>query len=417
MSLTIVTLFSPITPKDTMRSILGRIDRPGVEICSPSDYLKQVGKDEPEIHPLLFIGTGGTEQMAVEFLRDSRIPEPVIILAHDRSNSLPAALEIRAYADSVGIETEVIHDSLERLSSRIKTWLRHYEVLRKVRSSRLGMVGEPSFWLVASRVDPVKVKSTWGVTIEHYGFENLTDRLEADLSQSEKKALQKHMRESRVDIDERELERAAVVSQALAQIAVEKKLDAISLECFRLLEEKEVSGCYAVSRLNDLPTLVAGCEGDLPATFTMLIIKYLLEKPSFMANVAQVNTRENTVVLSHCTIPVGMTKSHETMTHFETGLSVGLRGFIEPQPITVFKIHGEDLTNWWVSSGEVIENLRNDTGCRTQLRVVLDAPVEYFLDASLANHHIVVLGNHTEEIASFMESAERQFYSTSSTRD
>ncbi len=406
MPLTIVTLFSPITPRDTVRSILSRIDRDGVKLCTPEEFLAKSNESRDWGRPVLFVGTGGTEQMAVDILRDSHFSEPVIILAHDRSNSLPAALEIRAYADGIGIETQVIHDSLERLSSRVKTWIGYSEVLQKIRASRLGMIGEPSFWLVASKIEPANVKSRWGMTIENYDFSELTGRLSSSLPKDEKKALQKHMRESLVDVDEEELTKAAAVSCALGQIASEHRLDAVSLECFRLLEEREVSGCYALSRLNDSPSLVAGCEGDIPATFTMLVVKHLLGKASFMANVAQVDTRNNTVVLSHCTIPTSMAKSHETVTHFETGLSVGIRGIIDPQPITVFKIHGEDLTNWWVSSGEVIENLRNDTGCRTQLRVVLEAPVEYFLDASLANHHIVILGNHTEEIASFMEFAE-----------
>ena len=34
---------------------------------------------------------------------------------------------------------------------------------------------------------------------------------------------------------------------------------------------------------------------------------------------------------------------------------------------------------------------------------VIDEPVDYFLEESLANHHIVVLGNYVQEFSEFFE--------------
>jgi L-fucose isomerase-like protein len=124
-----------------------------------------------------------------------------------------------------------------------------------------------------------------------------------------------------------------------------------------------------------------------------------------MANVTEVDQDENSIVLAHCTVPRSLTTAHEITTHFETDLSVALRGTIEPGPVTVLKIGGPDLSKWWVSGGEILENLRNDTGCRTQVRVHLNCPVSYFLDASLANHHILLLGDHAERIERFLKFA------------
>jgi L-fucose isomerase-like protein len=405
MTLNLITLFSPITPQDVVKSILGRVDRQGATIYAPDEFENAVRSNPSlrERRTYLFIGTGGTEQIAVDLLEGTHLPEPIVLLAHDRSNSLPAALEIRSYADQVGLEAQVVHDSLERLASKIRTWSRYVDVQQKIGASKLGVVGEPSFWLVASGVDKRKVREQWGTEIETFDLSRLTEGMKESLNRQHQKMIAKHLRQSSsVTVQQEEVDRAAHVAQALHGIVSKEQLDGVTVECFKLLEETKVSGCYALSLLNDMPDVVAGCEGDIPATFTMLVTKLLTGRPSFMANVAGVDMRSNTVVFSHCTVPLTMADSYETMTHFETGLSVGLRGMIEPQPVTVFKIHGEDLSTWWLSAGEIVDNLQNETACRTQLRVVMDEPVSYFLDASLANHHVVVLGDHTQEIGGFM---------------
>jgi L-fucose isomerase-like protein len=149
--------------------------------------------------------------------------------------------------------------------------------------------------------------------------------------------------------------------------------------------------------------LVAGCEGDIPATFTMLLARMLTGLPSFMANVASVDSELNTAVFAHCTVPLSQTEGYEITNHFETGESVGIRGKLPLTEVTVFKVFGEDLGEYWVSSGTIIENLVNDSGCRTQIRVAMDEPVDYFLEESLANHHIIILGDHAQVIAEFFE--------------
>ncbi|MHA2141783.1 MAG: hypothetical protein ACXADC_06960 [Candidatus Thorarchaeota archaeon] len=89
------------------------------------------------------------------------------------------------------------------------------------------------------------------------------------------------------------------------------------------------------------------------------------------------------------------------MTHYESGMSLGVRGTIDSQRITVLKVSGEELDRYWISSGDIIENLENETACRTQIRVKLDEPVNYFLEESLANHHIIILGDYAEEFRKF----------------
>ncbi|MHA1290271.1 MAG: fucose isomerase, partial [Candidatus Thorarchaeota archaeon] len=138
-------------------------------------------------------------------------------------------------------------------------------------------------------------------------------------------------------------------------------------------------------------------------TFTMMLSKLLTETPSFMANVASIDQELNSAVFAHCTIPTSITEKYEITNHFETGMSIGVRGKLPLTEVTVVKVFGEDLSDYWVSGGTIIENLVNDTGCRTQIRVAMEEPVDYFLEESLANHHIIVLGDLQHEFEGFFE--------------
>jgi L-fucose isomerase-like protein len=198
-----------------------------------------------------------------------------------------------------------------------------------------------------------------------------------------------------------EIRKAGLVADALNKLVHENSLEAVTVECFSLLMETSVSGCFALSLLNDLQEVTAGCEGDIPATFTMMLGRMLTGQLGFMSNVTQIDKGENTAVFAHCTLPTKLTESYEITSHFETGLSIGIRGTWREQDVTVFKVFGEDLSEYWVSDGKFVENLVNETGCRTQIRVALDEDVGYFLERSLANHHIVFPGKHAERIHQF----------------
>jgi hypothetical protein len=56
-------------------------------------------------------------------------------------------------------------------------------------------------------------------------------------------------------------------------------------------------------------------------------------------------------------------------------------------------------------SGKMVDNLVNETGCRTQVHFTLTEDVDYFLEQSLANHHIIFPGNHAEKIRRFFSYA------------
>jgi L-fucose isomerase-like protein len=156
-----------------------------------------------------------------------------------------------------------------------------------------------------------------------------------------------------------------------------------------------------VSLLNE-EGIIAGCEGDVPALISMMVLNYLTGEPAFMANPSSVDVWNNQAILAHCTLPLHMASKYNLDTHFESGLGVGIKGIIQTGKGTIFKLSG-DLRRMFVSGINIRENLNNPNLCRTQIRVEIDENVNYFLKDPIGNHHIVCRGDYSGLIKEFFD--------------
>ena len=400
MAVKIITFFSLITPQDRIDSIIQKLKETEAQIITKDEY-KHI---ESQLdHYYFFVGTGGTENEITDFILSEKLEPPFYILSYNENNSLPAAMEVRKFLETAGFQAQIIHAPLDELNVQINNWVLFSKAEQQIRNATLGMIGEPSSWLVASKVESDKVKDHWGLTIKQKPLSQLVEFMKEIDPESNQQIIDTVKSATTLEIPTIEVTKAGTVVEALSKLVRLYKLDAVTVECFALFEQTSITGCLALSLLNNREDIVAGCEGDIPATFTMFIAKLLTGQPAFMANITDVNTDDNSVIMAHCTIPTSMVEDFEITTHFETESSAAIRGNLQPQKVTVLKVWGQSLSNCWISQGELIETSCNSGGCRTQIRVKLDEPVSYFLDRSLANHHVLVLGDHVKLFRSFFE--------------
>ncbi len=126
-----------------------------------------------------------------------------------------------------------------------------------------------------------------------------------------------------------------------------------------------------------------------------MIARSLTGYSGFQANPASINPETGEVLFAHCTIPFNMVERYELDTHFESGIGVGIRGYMKEGPITLFKVSG-DLERHFIAEGELIRNQADPNLCRTQQVIRLSDinKVKYFLKNPIGNHHIVLAGHH-----------------------
>lgn len=355
------------------------------------DDIELVDDLENSSYSIIFIETGGSEQ---KFIKDvDTLPRPFILLSSSMNNSLPACLEIKTYIETV-LKEEVIvlfgeekdvAESLKRVNKVVLSSL-------EIKDCNLGVIGKPSDWLIASKVDYEKAHKKFGL--------NLIDISTSELKEEIDKGLIKnipHQKELLNKYDKEVLDVALKIYSGLKRIIDKYRLKGFTLRCFDLIEEYKNTACLAFALLNE-EGIIAACEGDVPSLLTMMLVKQATGQSSFMANPSRIDILKGNILFSHCTLPLNMCREYELMTHFESGLGIGVRGKLDKKEITITKIT-PDLNDILCISGTIVDNLTLPNYCRTQISVDIQREEVFdFLKTSFGNHVIICYGDQLAEI-------------------
>ncbi len=340
---------------------------------------------------LIYVRTGGTESVLLQVLGElrSKSNAPFYLLASDKSNSLAASMEILSFLNQHQIDGEILHGSAEYVHRRVTILSKVASARQYLNGSRLGVIGKPSDWLISSMVNREEVKNCLGIELVDVPMEELVSLIYESPSDIDAELTEKAPNEQ----IQRALHGATAIYHALKELVAKYNLHGLTIRCFDLLSAVHNTGCIALAKLN-AEGIIAGCEGDIPAMLSMRIIQALTGVSGFQANPARINPETGEILFAHCTIPFNMVERYELDTHFESGIGVGIRGFMPNGPVTIFKTSG-DLSRCFVAEGTLLYSQGEPNLCRTQQMIRLNNPEDahYFLTHPIGNHHIIVPGH------------------------
>ena len=337
---------------------------------------------------IIYVRTGGAEGIFKALLPEmlARGIERYYLLTSGKSNSLAASLEILSYLRQQGLKGEVLHGSDAYVADRIRLLASVQEARARLKDMRIGVVGQPSDWLIASQADPIALLDRLGVRMVEVPMEELL--VEIGKAAGEPAPAEQEMARKVRDA----YPGAVKVYNALKVLVGRHRLDAFTLRCFDLLTTVGNTGCLALSCFNS-EGVPASCEGDVPALISMMISHALTGVSGFQANPAQIDVETGRILFAHCTIPFNMVEDWQFDTHFESGIGVGIHGIFPEGPVTVFKVSG-DLKRHFIAEGELIANQYENNLCRTQVVLQLTpGDARYFLTDPIGNHHIIIPGH------------------------
>jgi L-fucose isomerase-like protein len=398
--LSILPLASSFSTEHQIGEVVGAVTR---ELAGYGIQSRIVSADSGESPAALLIVTGGTEHLALEAVE--RFGMPGFLLAHPQRNSLPAALETLSRLRQVGQAGRVfLLNGRSAPDAALGRLDEHTTVRRRLRGARLGRVGAPSPWLVGSTPSPDVVSATWGPAIVDVPLEEIVEAM-AEVERADAKVMADALIAGAAGTIEpvpADVEKAATVAMALRRVVERHRLDACTVRCFDLVVEHRTTGCLGLSMLSD-GDIVAGCEGDVPATLTMMWAHAATGEPAFMANPQDLDLATGTLWLAHCTIARRMTSGYALRSHFESSLGVGIQGYVTPGPVTVARIGGADLRQVFAEDGELVANENVPERCRTQVRVALDGGVARLLDDPPGNHLVMMRGHHASRLREYRD--------------
>lgn len=397
MTISIYTLTSELHDENAVRAVTHEfLDSLKMEYTLKGSNYADYGSQGLSV---IYVRTGGTEGIFRRLLPQLRAQSkaPFYLLTSGKSNSLAASMEILSFLQQNGLKGEIIHGSANYIAQRLQILANISEAKRNMSGCRLGIIGKPSDWLISSSAEPSIVKERLGMELVEIPMDELLHAIDhTPVADSHENTSNKAILDA--------LPMAMRIYGALKTIIGNYNLQGLTIRCFDLLTAVHNTGCLALARLN-AEGIVAGCEGDVPAMLSMMLSQCLLGISGFQANPASINPETGEMLFAHCTIPLNMVERYELDTHYESGIGVGIRGYMKEGPVTIFKVSG-DLSRSFIAEGELVRSQDKPDLCRTQQVILLSdkCQTKYFLTRPIGNHHIILPGHHKEVLENLISS-------------
>lgn len=343
--------------------------------------------------------TGGTEELIIELAEKAGF---TLILPHNKMNSLPASLE--AYSLLKLAERPVMLIAEWPPSGKTLSFIKAWRVVDKVNKYLLGIIGEPSPWLVYSagsdiedslkkllpelnilRIDISEVAKLFA-SVSNEGLTELTEKVIENAAA--------------VRVSPSEVMKALKLYTSLKKLVSRYGLNALTIRCFDLIRDLGTTACLALSLLNS-EGIVAGCEGDLSTLVTMIILKELTGGAVFMGNTSWVERNE--IFITHCTMALGMACKYELDTHFESGVGVGVVGHVpRDSVVTLARLDPLTCTLRVIKGTVVVGEPLSSSHCRTQLKIRVSREsntASQILTNPVGNHYVLAFGDYVLELS------------------
>jgi len=399
LSVLLVPVASPLHDPEAVGRVWGRylgllrgvVDGVIDSLITKPEDVRGVPKADAYVVAVL---TGGSEGLILELHR--RFGVPMALVAHETQNSLAASLEASAGVGFEGGYAEVFLLTNE-LPKELLPFIKACKAVSRVRGSKVLLVGDPSPWLIYSSRQLGAAEELLKVSITKVGIDELIKYL-SRVSEGEVLSIAKSVINSSLGLEG--VGKDDVVKASRLYVAIKSLMnylgtELMSIRCFDLLKYG-VTACLALSLLNS-EGYVAACEGDLPALMTMALMRYLSGEAVFMGNIDWV--RGDEVLIAHCTAPTKLLKGYRLRTHFESGISVGIEGYLRRgEVVTIARL---DLIRGVlrVGTGEVInESPVSPYVCRTQYLIKLMGNAEALIKDSIGNHYVITKGSLLKEL-------------------
>jgi hypothetical protein len=254
------------------------------------------------------------------------------------------------------------------------------------------------------------IKERLGINVEYVLSDEVIKRWQGIEEERAKKVVEKWIKEAK-----------KIIEPKKEDLFVVAKLYLVMKD---LLDERNAQGltmaygdnplpvpCFAYTNLRD-EGIPSACEVDIVSLLPMVIFHYLTDKPSFMGNTF-VDLENNILMLSHCVAPTKMSgydKSPHPYMLRDQHWDIPLGSVCASVPmetgheVTICRLDGE-LKNMLVTKGRIAEcqDLKDQNYCRITVKIKLEASIRKFIEKTSGNHHIMVYGDHREEIRGLNE--------------
>jgi L-fucose isomerase-like protein len=359
---------------------------------------------------VVLVGTFTQDPVMTNLVQNVKVPivfwaVPEVALKRPRggpseSGGLVGVIMNASALSKMGMRFKVIfgEPADQKAFGRLRTTIEAVRVLKALRTSRVGLVGYHSPGFYDGSVDEVALKQHVGTELVHIDLSELNMAMQK-IAEGDAKKTHEDVSKRIVDLTLEERIRDGRIFLGLKQLVESNKLDAVAVKCW---PELSFSSCFALSRLSDAG-VPGGCEGDVNATVTMLMLQRLTGQPVFLCDVFHLDEKKNTILTYHCGASgasLAPKKGDVTIRRHPLGCGATVEFPVKPGRVTIARLGNHaGKYRMFITSGEALRTKQIVRG--NPLEVRLDVKVDDFLKTITTRgveHHLLVVHGDWSEI-------------------
>lgn len=276
-----------------------------------------------------------------------------------------------------------------------ENWIKAIKGLVAIKTTTIGIVGYRAQGFYNVGIDELNLYKNTGLLINHYEISDLFKmQASEEVIQKEKEYILSSFDVSQLNDKQVDLVARLVASTLL--FLKEKNVDALAIRCWpEFAATYGISPCAMMSILQGRGILLA-CEGDIEALISMICVKALGEATPFMADLSQVNFKEDYALLWHCGVaPCSLWDKkcvRSLDTYFAGGKGVTAGFVLKEGDFSIFRIDtARGKTRLFYEEGTALPMEKLLTG--TFAKVKFAHSVKDVLDEVVNNgiaHHVIM---------------------------
>ncbi len=328
---------------------------------------------------------------------------PLVIWAVPERYSLATSGLAASYLRERGHYVKMFNNAADDRSvlPEIETIARAARSYRLSRRMQVGIIGKRSPLMISWPYNLVLLKSKLGPTVHEIPLPKLERALKSVTDAQVEDTLEEYKQKYKVNVSDETLGKAVRFQLAVRKLTEKLKLDAIALECWtNLFLKYGVNPC-----LGHLDDLIVGCEGDIMSMSGQLILRGINGVNPYLADILSVDTKKNTIELSHCSAPISLASDPSKIEISErtdpgrAGKTAFAHFQIGGGEVTLARFFGRGMDKLHITHGV----MRPSDAYWGGISMTIDSEgnSSEFLDTVSGNHYLLTFGDVRKELKLF----------------
>jgi L-fucose isomerase-like protein len=287
----------------------------------------------------------------------------------------------------------------------LASWIRAFQTRKNLASTKIAVIGEHPDGFHTCSFDSNKLMDITGVTVKQIELPELfneADKITIDTVVEARSQLDLQIN-GLDQVEQDPLEKSIRILSALRRKAEKEGYKGFSIRCWpEFFTEYGCAACGAMGMLNS-EGIASGCEADVYGTISTLILNWLGGENSFIADLVDIDTGDDTGVFWHCGLaPLNMADPDapiEAGIHSNRKKPLVNEFALKPGEVTLFRLsQSRNLTKMVVGRGTMLKAPKSFSGTSGVIR--FNKPASQVLDTVIREgleHHYAISYSNVEK--------------------